>query len=449
MIASHRTPSAGPHRGRRSAWLTRPMTSPARPAPLAARLRAALPPVLVLAGAVGYLGVVPWVDELHAVPGRIPPWVHAALVVLQAVALLLRIRYPVVVFGAVVTLDLVILGSTGGELGIGSFGVILATYALARHEERRTVIRALVAGAVATTVIGGIAMAFGSSEEPLILVFAAVARIVLQYVLPAGVAEYARGRERLLSAIEDQARMAENERRISVQNDLRAERTALARELHDIAGHHLSGIIVSAQAASALVERDPERAREMLQTVQSDARTTLVDLRRTVGLLRSDDADAQGGDGSTLGPATTPTIAAIPELVEAARSRGQHVAYTVTGEPRVLGPLAETAAYRTVQESLANAARHAPGAVCRVAVRFEADAIELTVTNAASSQRPASPSRDGYGLWGMRERAELIGARLTSAPTDEGGWRNRLTIPDERPSRRAPSRRAGSRPASE
>jgi len=440
MIASHRTPSAEPNRGRRSAWLTRPMTSPARPAPLAARLRSALPPVLVLAGAVGYLGVVPWVDELHAVPGQVSPWAHAGLVVLQAIALLFRRRHPVAVFGVAVLLDLVVLGSSGGELGIGSFGVILATYALARHEERRTAIRALVAGAVATTVVGGIAMIFGSSEEPLILVFAAVARIVLQYVLPAGVAEYARGRERLLSAIEDQARMAENERRISVQNDLRAERTALARELHDIAGHHLSGIIVSAQAASALVERDPERAREMLQTVQSDARTTLVDLRRTVGLLRSDDADAQGsGDGSTLGPATTPAIAAIPELVEAARSRGQHVAYTVTGEPRVLGPLAETAAYRTVQESLANAARHAPGAVCRVAVRFEADAIELIVTNAASSQRPASPSRDGYGLWGMRERAELIGARLTAAPTDDGGWRNRLTIPDEhRPDQQGP-----------
>jgi signal transduction histidine kinase len=440
MTVSHRQPSVDPHRGRRSAWLTRPMTSSARPAPVVARLRAALPPVLVLAGAVGYLGVVPWVDELHTVPGQVSPWAHAALVVLQAVALLFRRRHPVAVFGAAVLLDLVVLGSSGGELGIGSFGVILATYALARHEERRTVMTALVTGAVATTVVGGIAMVFGSSEQPLILVFAAVARIVLQYVLPAGVAEYTRGRERLLSAIEDQARMAENERRISALNDLRSERTALARELHDIAGHHLSGIIVSAQAATALMERDPERARAMLQTVQSDARTTLVDLRRTVGLLRSDDADSLGGgDGSTLGPATIPTIAAIPELVEAARSRGQHVAYTVTGEPRVLGPLAETAAYRTVQESLANAARHAPGATAHVVVRFEADAIELTVTNAPSSQRPASPSRDGYGLWGMRERAELIGARLTSAPTDDGGWRNRLTIPDEqRPERDRP-----------
>lgn len=431
MTVSHRQPSVDPHRGRRSAWLTRPMTSSARPAPVVARLRSALPPVLVLAGAVGYLGVVPWVDELHAVPGQVSPWVHAGLVVLQAVALLFRRRHPVAVFGVAVLLDLVVLGSSGGELGIGSFGVILATYALARHEERRTVMTALVTGAAATTVVGGIAMVFGSSEQPLILVFAAVARIVLQYVLPAGVAEYTRGRERLLSAIEDQARMAENERRISALNDLRSERTALARELHDIAGHHLSGIIVSAQAATALMERDPERARAMLQTVQSDARTTLVDLRRTVGLLRSDDADALGGDGSTLGPATIPTIAAIPELVEAARSRGQHVAYTVTGEPRALGPLAETAAYRTVQESLANAARHAPGATAHVVVRFEADAIELTVTNAPSSQRPAAPSRDGYGLWGMRERAELIGARLISAPMDDGGWRNRLTIPDE------------------
>lgn len=415
------------------------MTTPAPRTPLGDRLRSVLPPVLVLAGAVGYLGVDPWVGELHPVPGQIPPWAHAALVALQAVALLQRVRHPLIAFGVVVLLDALILGGSGGELGIGSLAVILATYALARHQERRTVVRALVAGAVVTTVVGGVAMAFGSSEQPLVLVFAGVARIVLQYVLPAGVAEYTRGRERLLSAIEDQARMAENERRISAQNALRSERTGLARELHDIAGHHLSGIIVSAQAAAALMESDPERAREMLQTVQSDARTTLVDLRRTVGLLRSDDADVGSVDGAPQGPATTPTIAAIPELVEGARSRGQRVEYTVTGEPRTLGPLAETAAYRTVQESLANAARHAPGADCVVTVRFTADAIELTVTNAASSQRPASPSRDGYGLWGMRERAELIGAQLTSAPTDDGGWRNHLSIPDEhRPDERRP-----------
>ncbi|HXH34476.1 MAG TPA: histidine kinase [Plantibacter sp.] len=411
------------------------MTPSARPESVVERLRAALPPALVFAGALGYLGVDLWVEDVpHAVPGTVPPWFHAGLVVLQALALLQRLRHPTIVFGIVVLLDLVILGTTAGELGIGALGVVFASYALVRRQARPTALIALVAGAVATTIVGVVAMALGSSEQVIVLLLAVIARIGLLYVLPAGIAEYTLGRERLLSAIEDQARMAENERRARALDDLRAERTALARELHDIAGHHLSGIIVSAQAAAALMERDPERARAMLQTVQVDARTTLVDLRRTVGLLRSDDADSQSGVAGS--PTTVPAIAAIPELVEAARTRGQQVGYIVTGAPRTLGPLAETAAYRMVQESLANAGRHAPGASCSVSVGFMASGLELTVANARPphqppSDPPAAASRDGYGLWGMRERAELIGARLTTAATDDGGWRNHLRIPDD------------------
>lgn len=411
------------------------MSLSARPATLADRFRAAVPPVLVLAGALGYIGVDLWAEELpDSVPGTLSPWVHTGLVALQAAALLQRIRRPLIVFGTVALLDLVILVTTAGELGIGALGVIFASYAVARHQSRRMTWIALGVGAAATTIVGGVAMVVGSSEPPLVLLFTAVARIALLYVVPAAVAEYTRGRERLLVAIEEQARMTENERRIRALSDLRAERTALARELHDIAGHHLSGIILSAQAANALMASDPDRARGMLQTVQDDARTTLVDLRRTVGLLRSDDSEeAQGGAAG--GPPLTPSIAAIPELVRAAQLRGQYVEYIVTGDTRTLGPLAETAAYRMVQESLANAARHAPGAPCQVVVRFEPGAIDLTVSNEGTS-RPgpttgSSPSRDGYGLWGMRERAELIGARLETTPTSDGGWRNHLEIPDD------------------
>lgn len=422
------------------------MAPSARPAPLAVRLRSAFPPVLVLAGALGYIGVDLWVEELpDSVPDTLSPWVHSALVVLQAAALIQRNRRPTVVFGVVVLLDLVILATTAGELGIGALGVLFASYAVARHQPRRTAWITLGTGAAATTIVGGVAMALGSAEPPLVLLFTAVARIALLYGVPAGVAEYTRGRERLLIAIEDQARMADNERRVRALIDLRAERTALARELHDIAGHHLSGIIVSAQAANALMTSDPERARAMLQAVQEDARTTLVDLRRTVGLLRSDDPeDHLSPDGQPVTPSAVssssvpplnPTIAAIPELVRAAQRRGQRVELVSTGDARTLGPLAETAAYRMVQESLANAARHAPGAACRVIVRFAPEAIDLIVSN-ERALRPAvsavpTPSHDGYGLWGMRERAELIGARLETAPTSDGGWLNHLEITDD------------------
>ena len=254
-------------------------------------------------------------------------------------------------------------------------------------------------------------------------------RVVIQYVVPSAIGEYALGRERLAEALRERAEFAERERRDRAERDLRAGRAALARELHDIAGHHLSGIIVSAQAASALTRSDPERARETLQSLQDDARTALADLRRTVGLLRhEDDADA-GVDA----PVASPSIERIAGLVEDARARGMEVRFSQEGDSRPLGPLAETAGYRMVQESLANAARHAPGAAVDVRVEYDADAVRLTVTN-GQRHDPLSGdgdpgSRERYGLAGMEERAGLVGATLESGPRDDGGWRNILTIP--------------------
>lgn len=415
------------------------MSTSTRPATATARVLAVLPPVLVLASAIGYLGIDLWPGgPPEAVPGGVPPLVHAGLVGLQALALAGRRRFPTAVFATVVLADLVVLATTAGELGIGALAVVFASYSIARYMERRDALVRLGAGAVLTTVVGGVAMAVASTEPPFVLIVTAVTRIALLYVTPAAVADYVRGRERLAEALDEQARMTERQRRDRAERELRDERAALARELHDIAGHHLSGIIVSAQAASALTGTDPDRARAMMRTVQDDARTTLADLRRTVGLLRSDDDGdvvGTGTDGTTGrasgGPSAVPSLDGIPALVDAAIARGQQVELVVDGDPRPLGPLAETAAYRMVQESLANAARHAAGSACRVVVRATARTVEVSVEN-CPSPTPATVtiSRSiGYGLSGMAERAELIGAALSTGPTPDGGWLNRLVIP--------------------
>lgn len=403
--------------------------SPAEPpSPPIERMRRAIPPVLVLAAAIGYIGAGPWIDELPAaVPGDVSPFVHAALVALQAVLLIFRRRVPIAVFAGAVLLDAVILATSAGELGVGSLGVIFAAYAMARRSPRKPALTALALGALVTTGVGASALLFGSRESVLVLIVTVIARVALQYAAPAAVAEYFRGRERLADALQEQARMAEHERRERAEREVRAEREALARELHDIAGHHLSGIIVSAQAATALTRSDLDRAREMMQTVQDDARIALADLRRTVGLLRSDDEAPSGA------PSPVPTVAGIGALVDVSRERGQRVALDTAGDARPVGALAETTAYRMVQESLANAARHAPGAACTVSVRFGADAVEITVANEPSSEGRTRETRErsgvGYGLSGMAERAELIGAQLSAGSDDDGGWTNRLSIP--------------------
>ncbi len=418
-------------RGRDPAWLTRYMR-PAVSSPRAARfVRWVLPSALVLAIGVGYVAIDLWVQDIpEIVPGAASPVLYAGLVTLQAGALLLRHRAPLLAFAAVVALDAIILLTTAGELGIGSLAVVFATYTLARRSSRHVTAAAAITGALASTVAGAGAMLVASREPALVIGATALARVVLLYAIPIAVAEIARGRERLALALEDRNRMLERERLERAERARHAERMALARELHDIAGHHLSGIIVSAQAASALALSDPQRAREMMQVVQHDARMTLADLRQTVGLLRSD------REGLPDAPAPSPSIKGIPALVDAARGRGQQVTMTSSGSPLSLGPIAEVTAYRMVQESLANAARHAPQAECTVDIDFASDAVVLTVSNTP----PLDPEPDvfvdptrsaGHGLTGMAERAELIGADLIVGPTHGGGWRNHLRLPVE------------------
>lgn len=397
----------------------------APPAEPRSTARSAILPVLTVGVAVGYLGLdlAGAVDE--TVSRTVPPLAHAGLVVLQAIALLLRDRGPLRVFAAVVALDLGILATSDGQLGIGALAVVVAAYGVVRRSTRRRAYLALGAAVVASTSVGLVAMA-GVGTDLLEIVIASTTRLAVLSAAPAAAAEYAKGRARLREVLRERAELLERQRLEDAERELRASRTALARELHDIAGHHLSGIIVSAQAASALTRSDPGRARATLRTLQDDARAALADLRRTVGLLRED-----GGSGIGSPHTPVPRLEALPALIADARARGQRVEHTVAGAPRTLSPLAENAAYRMIQESLANAARHAPGAPVRVAVEFGLDAVHLAVDNPpvpGTSATATTPS-NRYGLSGMAERAALVGGRLSTGPTPGGGWRNQLTLP--------------------
>jgi len=396
----------------------------------AALLRSAVPPLVVLALAAGYLALELAEGLAEPAEGTLPPTVYPGLVALQAVVLVFRQRTPVVAFFLVVSLDAVLLGTSGGELGTGSLGVMIATFALVRSGQLQHRYLLIVGGAAATALVSIVAMTAAGTYAVWVVLAVVVARPALQYALPAALAEFFLARERLVQALRDRAELAERERAYGVEREIAGVRTAMARELHDIAAHHLSGIIVGAQAASALMATDQERSRQMLKTVQQDARTTLADLRRTVGLLRGDDNEDTKSSGQ---PAPIPTVERVPLLVDAARGRGQQVTLAVDGAPRTLGPLAETAGYRMVQESLANAARHAPDAVCDVHIEYLPSLLRITVENADHASpgeaQPAAQTSHGYGIPGMEERAALVGAHLVTGPRPGGGWRNILEIP--------------------
>ncbi|RYZ31928.1 MAG: hypothetical protein EOP01_02315, partial [Propionibacteriaceae bacterium] len=196
--------------------------------------------------------------------------------------------------------------------------------------------------------------------------------------------------------------------------------------------HHLTGIALLAAAIVRQVDEDPAAAKASAGQVREQSRTVLTDLRRLVTLLR-EDADA---------PRPVETVAALTALVEDRCATGAAIGLTVT-EPVAqravdVGPLGQLVVHRMVQESLSNAAAHAPGAPCTVEVRTSEDQGLVVLVRNAAVAAPRAGSRgehrSGFGLMGMAERAQLVGGSLTYGPTGAGGWFVRLVVPfDEAP----------------
>jgi signal transduction histidine kinase len=222
------------------------------------------------------------------------------------------------------------------------------------------------------------------------------------------------------------------ERAALVRAAVADERAGMARELHDIAAHHLSGIALMASATARQIDTEPDAARRSAGMIRDQARAVLDDLRRLVGLLR---------DGASTADHHVETIEAITDLVHERRSAGATIELVTVGATDAaslaahVGPLAQLVAYRMVQQALANASTHAPGAGCVVRLDGRsADSVRVTVTNDKPRSVVVSESSEGgFGLLGMVERAALVGARLTYGPTDGGGWCVSLELPRETP----------------
>lgn len=176
-------------------------------------------------------------------------------------------------------------------------------------------------------------------------------------------------------------------------------------------------ILVHAAAARLTQERDPERARAALETVEELARDTVSEIDRLVRALRDDDVE------SALEP--LPGVEALPTLADRHRAAGLALETRVVGPARPLGPGVDRAAYRILQESLTNAARHGKGPA-EVELRYMPASLEITVTNAT---RPGPNGRDGgHGIAGMRERANLLGGTLEAGSTN-GVFRVHARLP--------------------
>lgn len=210
------------------------------------------------------------------------------------------------------------------------------------------------------------------------------------------------------------------------------ERARIAREMHDVVAHHLSRIAVRAESAPVRVPDTGPAAVSELHEIAGDARDALTDMRRLLGVLRTDDPFSDG-PAAPLGP--TPDLSGVPELVDAARRAGTDVELSVTGDPAPGGIPAGIglAGYRVVQESLSNAARHAPGAALAVSVHRSDEQVRVRVRNAPVPGGCPEDGDRGHGLIGMRERVEQAGGTIAAGPDPDGGWTVQALLPVARP----------------
>jgi signal transduction histidine kinase len=350
---------------------------------------------LPLAALLALVAVIPAMSsqgtQLGNVPFRPMDALGVATVALQCLPLAVRRRWPAV------CLALVSIGFAADQLlgyhtvaGIALAVALVSAAAHLEHHRRSTVVVASAAYVVLAFALDR----RGPSEG--------VAGYVTFYLVLAAAWGFGVWLRQLRAAEAEKSRRAADDARS-------AERARIASELHDVVTHHVTAMVVQAEAARYLTA-DPVRLDETLTAVTDTGRRAISDLRHLLDLLNPD----HGTDPRT------PTVGEIRSLVEQTRLAGQPVEYVEEGSaPGVVGS-AEVAAYRVVQEALTNALKHAHGSRTTVHVHRGAEDIAVRVSTHGPGTRAGSPGGSGRGLAGLRERVDLLGGEFSAGRADGG-----------------------------
>ncbi|MFJ5173953.1 sensor histidine kinase [Streptomyces griseoviridis] len=222
----------------------------------------------------------------------------------------------------------------------------------------------------------------------------------------------------------------EGRRRAGVEAAMARERARIARELHDVVTHHVTAMVVQADAAQFVLADAPDRVATGLEAISDSGRRALTDLQHLLGVLNASGAGREGDRAPAPSPGT------LGELVAHTRAAGQPVRLTEHGERRPMPSAVELAAYRVVQEALTNALKHAPGHPTHVQVRYGHEEIEVEVTTEPAPARGAVPAPrrapvrgGGHGLVGLRERVGVFGGELRAGAAADGGFAVLARIP--------------------
>jgi signal transduction histidine kinase len=343
---------------------------------------------------------------------------------LAPLPLLLRRRFPfaapALAFAALAAASLADRGAAAeGEFltPLSAFSLALAFWFAGAQDDGEQAVACSAVGLASLAVVAGSAgKSFSLVDESSDL--STIALLLLGGGL--SLAAFAlRQRAEHAARLERRAARIEREREQRMRGAVEAERARIARDLHDVIAHSVSVMTVQAAEARRLLAETPERAREPLVSVEETGRQALAEMRRLLGILRTEDGEA------TLVP--QPGMADLGALLAQVRRAGLPVELHLEGGPEDLPPGIDLAAYRIVQEALANALEHAGRARARVTVRYGGGALDLEIADDGARGRDNGGIRGG--LVAVRERVSVYGGELEAGPQTGGGYAVRAHLP--------------------
>ena len=347
-----------------------------------------------------------------------------ALSLVLAGLVVVRRQYPLATFVMATAIGFiqVALGMHPGALQpvTADLAIIVLLYTLAAYRPRRISVCGL------SVCLAGIAVAAirwpqsHGAESPQHMLAAAL--VVGVPAVSAWVLGDSMAYRRAYNAwLEQRARRAEAERDAKAQLAAAAERSRIAREMHDIIAHNLSVIVGLADGGRYAAARTPERSAQALGAIAGTGREALSELRRLLGVLRENNHQAAG-----LTP--QPGLTDLETLLDRVRAAGLPVRCTVHGDARGLSEGRQLTVYRIVQEALTNTLKHAgPEATADVTIDYTGGAVDVQITD--TGRGTAAGSSDGQGLHGMRERAAVYDGTLHAGPAPSGGWQVEAHLP--------------------
>ncbi|MDH3250464.1 MAG: sensor histidine kinase [Acidimicrobiia bacterium] len=385
--------------------------------------RRRLPPLAVdsvIALAVFALGLISQVEISDVAPemfSRQPDFWARLLIAAQTLPLALRRRYPrsimLVVLSAFVIDRWLDYPST-----FATAGIVLGIHAVGSELDRKTSLRfgwSVAIFVAVFTFLGYLTVESVGLED--------VGFTFLSTAIPLALGREVYQRRQTLEQLEERAERAERDRAEEAARAVAEERARIARELHDVVAHQMTVMTLQAEGARRIAKEADPRVVEALDTIRRSGHEALSEMRRMVGLLRTEPEDVD------LAP--QPGVDRLDELIGQMRDAGLDVELSREGMPRPLAPGVDVNVYRIVQESLTNVIRHGgPGVVATVTLTYGSDSVEVEVVDDGRGRAAAlNGDSGGHGLVGMRERVGLLDGRFEAGPRPGGGFGVHAVIP--------------------